>query len=158
MIRRAKKSEFEVLTNLSFASKRYWGYPESYFEIWSCELTVSRDYIEQNDVFVHEDDGSITAYYSIVQLLGDIQCSGVTLKQGFWLDHMFVEPNNIGKGIGTQLFQHLQQRCSSRGITKLGILADPNAQGFYEKLGCIYQKEYPSTIKDRTTPYLVLQL
>jgi len=158
MIRRAKKTESEVLTKLSFASKRYWGYPESYFKVWSRELIISRDYIEQNDVFVYGDDGSITAYYSIVELVDNVEFSGVILDKGFWLEHMFVRPENIGEGIGTQLFKHLQQQCLERGISKLRILADSNAKGFYDKMGCTYQQEYPSTIENRTTPYLVLEL
>jgi ADP-ribosylglycohydrolase len=27
----------------------------------------------------------------------------------------------------------------------VGILADPNSRGFYEKMGCTYVREYPST-------------
>ena len=61
MIRQAKRSESELLTELSFASKHYWGYPETYFKIWASELTISSDYIDQNDVFVYEDDGYIAA-------------------------------------------------------------------------------------------------
>lgn len=158
MIRQAKRSEAEVLTQLSFASKRYWGYPEAYFKVWASELTISADYIDQNDVVVYEYDGCITAYYSIVQLPGDIEVSGVIIKKGFWLEHMFVKPESIGRGIGTRLFHHLHQRCPVEGIVELGVLADPNAKGFYEKMGCAYQKEHPSTIENRSTPYLVLHI
>ncbi|RJQ84641.1 MAG: GNAT family N-acetyltransferase [Desulfobacteraceae bacterium] len=59
----------------------------------------------------------------------------------------------MGQGIGTKLFDHLRQRCIAKGIKELGILADPNARGFYEKMGCRYQGEHPSTIMNRTTPF-----
>lgn len=38
------------------------------------------------------------------------------------------------------------------------ILSDPNARKFYEKMGCKYQKEYPSTITNRTTSWLVFKI
>jgi hypothetical protein len=40
----------------------------------------------------------------------------------------------------------------------LGILADPNSRGFYEKMSCRYVEEYPSIIKGRTTPFLQLKV
>ena len=158
MIRQAKIQEAEILTKISFDSKEYWGYPIEFYEIWSNELTISSDYIENNDVFVFENDGTIVGYYSIVELKDDIQVSGIRISKGYWLEHMFVEPLSIGKGIGKKLFTHLQKRCGSRGINKLGILADPNSRSFYEKMGCEYKREYPSTIKNRTTPYLQLNI
>jgi len=71
---------------------------------------------------------------------------------------MFIVVDRIGKGIGTKLFSHVRENCDSRGISELGILSDPNARGFYEKMGCEYIQEYPSTIKNRTTPYLKLKI
>ncbi|MBA3028704.1 MAG: hypothetical protein FP816_07830 [Desulfobacteraceae bacterium] len=64
MIRPAHTDEAEILTQISFASKGYWKYPENYFEIWKNELTISSDYIEKNDVFVFEVDGATIGYYS----------------------------------------------------------------------------------------------
>ena len=158
MIRRAKIQEAEILAKISFESKGYWNYPREFFDIWSKELTISSDYIQNNDVFVFENDGKIIGYYSIVELKNDIVISGITINKGFWLEHMFIEPSSIGEGIGTKMFEHLRQRCASRGVDELGILADPNSRGFYEKMGCEYKMEYPSTIKNRTTPFLLLKL
>lgn len=158
MIRRAKIQDAEILTQISFNSKGYWGYPKEFYDIWSNELTISTDYIQKNDVFVFENEGVIIGYYSIVELKDDIELYSVRISKGFWLEHMFVEPPSIGKGIGTKMFDHLLKRCRSRGINELGILADPNSRGFYEKMGCEYKREYPSTIKNRTTPYLQLKI
>lgn len=159
MIRQAKISDAEFLTKLSFESKGYWGYPEAFFKVWSSELTITPGYITENDVVLYEIDGFIVGYYSIIELNKDIEVSSdVIISKGFWLEHMFIEPKNIGKGIGRNLFHYLRQRCSAKKITELGILSDPNACGFYENMGCAYVGEYPSTIKNRTTPHLVLKL
>jgi hypothetical protein len=56
------------------------------------------------------------------------------------------------------MFDHLRKMSCGRGIKELGILADPNSRGFYEKMGCEYKREYPSTVKNRTTPYLQLKI
>lgn len=158
MIRPAKKEEAEILTKISFKSKGYWNYPQEYFDIWNNELTISPDYIEKNEVYVYELGGAVVGYYSFVELLEDIEISGIMIKKGFWLEHMFIEPENIGNGIGTKMFDHLRKRCLFKDVNELGILADPNSRGFYEKMGCIFNRDYPSTIKNRTTPYLKLEI
>jgi GNAT superfamily N-acetyltransferase len=156
MIRPARRGEAAVLTNLSFESKGFWRYPPAYFEIWKNELTISADYIKMNEVHVYETGRTVAGYYAIVELPEGIEISGIRLPKGFWLEHMFIDPRHIGKGIGSNLFRHLRSRCEDMGIAELGILADPNARGFYEKMGCRYVGEFPSTIKNRTTPYLIL--
>lgn len=158
MIREAKIHEAQILTKISFGSKGYWKYPKEFFEIWSDELTIRPDYIKNNDVFVFEDDGKVVGYYSIVEVKNDVEISGITVSKGFWLEHMFIEPQSIGKGIGTLMFEHMRRKCASRGIYELSILADPNSRGFYEKMGCKYKAEYPSTIKNRSTPYFQLKI
>lgn len=157
MIRSAKHNEAQTLTGISFAAKGYWRYPQEYFEIWEKELTISSDYIDKNDVFVYEADGNIAGFYSIIELTEGIEVSGIKIDKGFWLEHMFIEPVYIRKGIGSEMFHHLSSWCKTCGIRKLGILVDPNSKGFYEKMGCEYVKEYPSSIKNRTTPYYVFR-
>ena len=97
MIRHAKKSQAEILTKISFKSKGYWGYPRKYFDRWSDKLTITSDYIRKNDVFVfeNENNGETIGYYSIVELEDDIEVSGIKINKGFWLEHMFIEPEFI---------------------------------------------------------------
>jgi GNAT superfamily N-acetyltransferase len=154
MIRRARTDEHHILTSLSFYSKRYWQYPESYYQIWKNELTITPGYIRIHEVYVYEKQQQILAYYSLVRLTETLVTSGVRLDAGVWLEHMFVLPENIGHGIGRALFHHCRDLLAARDIHCLKILADPHARGFYEKMGCRIIDEYPSTIEGRTTPYL----
>lgn len=158
MIRPAKREEADILTKISFSSKRYWQYPEEYYRIWESELTITAAYIDHNDVWVYETTHGILAYYSLVVLEKEITVGGIVIGGGHWLEHMFTLPSHIGFGVGTELFAHLCRNCSRIKVEELNILADPNARGFYEKMGCRYVKEFPSTITGRTTPYLVLSL
>ena len=158
MIRPAKINEFKTLTAISFSSKAYWKYPAEYFDIWENELTITPKYIEANTIYVYEINGKIYGYYSIIELEENLEVSTVIIHKGFWLEHMFLLPEYIGQGIGTKMFSHIREICLSKGIHELGILADPNSKGFYEKMGCQYQDEFPSTIPDRTTPWFMLKV
>jgi maltose O-acetyltransferase len=158
MIRQAKINEFKILTTISFSSKAYWKYPAKYFDIWNDELTITPKYIETNTVYVYEIKNKILGYYSIVELKENLKVSKTIIHKGFWLEHMFLLPGYIGRGIGTKMFTHIREICLLKGILKLGILADPNAKGFYEKMGCQYLDEFPSTIPNRTTPWLELRI
>lgn len=153
-IRKALDGDQETLTELSFVSKRYWQYPEHYYTAWQSELTITRSYLEQNSVYLIENQAVIVGYYSIVQLEKSLVLQGQTLSRGYWLDHMFVLPEHIGTGIGRKLFAHLCRMCKTKKIMGIKLLADPHAKGFYEKMGCVYVKECPSTIAGRTTPLL----
>ncbi|MCL6591969.1 MAG: hypothetical protein K6U80_18720 [Firmicutes bacterium] len=62
-IRKAFMEESATLTDISFASKRFWNYPEEYFEVWKDELTITPEYIQKNDVNVAEFNGEVLGYY-----------------------------------------------------------------------------------------------
>lgn len=154
MIRRADCKEHHILTEISFASKNYWNYPEEFLQIWQEELTITKKYILQNEVVVIENGQSILGYYSLAHLKSALHFSNFTIEAGHWMEHLFIQPSFIGKGLGKKLFEHCLKLCRSKNISKLKILADPNAKGFYLKLGCNYIKDCPSSIEGRTTPYL----
>ncbi len=158
MIRQAVEKDAEILTRISFASKGYWDYPESFFEIWKNELTITPAYISTNAVYAAEIGGTVIGYYALVELADDIEVSGICIDKGFWLEHMFITPAYIRQGIGRTMMAHMRAMCIRNGIQRVKILSDPNARGFYEKSGCRYIREYPSTIKDRTTPMLVFDI
>ena len=149
-IRKAKPEEHEMLTQISFAAKRYWDYPQEYFDIWKDELTISEDYIKNNTVFVVEASGEPAAYYSIVEVKQEFIVGRTKVEKGFWLEHMFVLPKHIGGGIGRAMYAHMKGFCKDNGIAQLRIFADPNAKGFYEKMGAVYIEERPSSIEGRT--------
>jgi GNAT superfamily N-acetyltransferase len=105
-------------------------------------------------VYVYENNNKILGYYSIVEIKDTLEVSGIVMHKGLWLEHMFLSPKNIGKGLGSEMFTHICETCLLKGTYEVGILADPNTKGFYEKMCCEYQKEFPSTIPNRTTPWL----
>ena len=151
-IRKAKPSDCTVLTELTFQSKAVWNYPEEYLEVWRDELTITEGDIQSKDVFVAEEDGVILGYYSIAENPEDMTIGEVFVKKGLWLEHLFVTPERIGRGIGTRLYEHALETCRRKGVQSLNIFADPNSKGFYDKLGARYVGESPSNILGRTVP------
>jgi len=51
------------------------------------------------------------------------------------LEHMWIKPEYIGTGVGRALFLHLKERAVNLGLPALEISSDPNAEGFYQRLG-----------------------
>ena len=149
-IRRALPTDALFLTSISFGAKRYWNYPEEYYEIWHDELTITKDYIEQNIVYVAQKKDTIIGYFSIVEVSQEYWNGDVFIRAGYWLDHMYIRPAYIRNGIGTELMEYAEDYCRENGIEMLYILSDPLANGFYEKMGADYIKECPSSIKNRT--------
>lgn len=153
-IRKAGESDAGELTRISFASKRYWKYPEHYFETWRDELTISGEYIRENTVFVIEEGGGIAGFYSLLNLENDLRVNEIKMEKGVWLDHLFISPEYIGKGLGSHLMEHVRTWCISKERRVLKIMADPNSVGFYKKLGVDYIRDIPSSIPGRTLPYM----
>ncbi|MDQ7096703.1 GNAT family N-acetyltransferase [Desulfosporosinus sp. PR] len=157
-IRQAKPAESAVLTSLSFASKRYWNYPEAYFAVWEKELTIAPEYIHNNIVYVAEIKGNISGYLSIVEVKEDFWAGSVFVRKGLWLEHIFILPELIGKGIGSHLMAFALDICRKRAIDRLLIFSDPNAKGFYDKLGARFIEDSPSSIEGRTVLLYELEL
>jgi len=158
LIREALPEESKILTDISFAAKRYWNYPEEFFEIWKDELTITPRYIKENVVFVAEQKGEIAGYFSLVEVKKDFWAGKVFVKAGLWLEHIFILPKFIGKRIGSELIDYAKKICRKSGVRMLYIFSDPYAKGFYDKIGARYIQESPSSIAGRTVSLFELDI
>ncbi len=158
LIRPASSSDAEILTEISFESKRFWGYPDDYFNIWKDELTITPQYIEKNKVFIAEDNYDIAGFASVANLKQDLCFKNFVVKEGSWLDHIFIRPKHIKKGIGTKLMESVFEYCRNNNIKKLSVFSDPYAKGFYQKHGARYIGESPSSIDGRTVPIFEMDI
>jgi len=125
-IRRATPEEAVTLTNIALAAKRHWGYPEHWIKHWEADLTIAPEFIEGNEVYVAESDGEARGFYALT--VSDSKAE---------LEHMWVLPDYIGTGIGKELFLDAMSRASELRVREIGITADPNAAGFYERMGAL---------------------
>jgi N-acetylglutamate synthase-like GNAT family acetyltransferase len=148
MIRRATTDDTATLTNIAHDAKRYWGYPDHWIEHWRDELTISNDFVNANDVYVSVNDDEVRGFYALVVRNDKAE-----------LEHLWVAPKHIGTGVGKELFLHAMQRAGSRDVSEVQISSDPNAEGFYQKMGAHRIGEIQADMDDkpRTVPRLAVK-
>lgn len=127
------------MTQIALDAKRYWGYPEHWIQHWQANLTISSDFIINNQVYVAEREGETIGFYALV-----------AKDQRAELEHMWVAPEHIGTGVGKELFIHAMQTAAGDNISTVEISADPNAQGFYQRMGARRIGEVSSEIDGQT--------
>ncbi len=143
---RAIALDAKRLTQITLASKAYWGYSENWMNAWSRILKIEPEYILQNEVYKMHAKDEIAGWYALV----------VQPPTGF-LDHLWILPEYIGKGLGRTLFMHALEKARAHAIKRLEIESDPHAVGFYTKMGAQYVR---NTISDmgRVLPVLAIDL
>jgi GNAT superfamily N-acetyltransferase len=123
-IRPALSKEASLLTDIALAAKRHWNYPERWIELWTPLLTITPQFISAAEVWAAVLDEEIAGFYALIS-------SGERAA----LEHFWILPRFMGRGVGRGLFEHALMRCREMGCQILEIESDPNAQGFYEKMG-----------------------
>ncbi len=146
-IRSAKKHEATQLTSIAIESKKYWNYPDHWFKLWGRMFEITPNFLERNSVWVALDEETTLGFVAI-------SISGHSAE----LEHMWVLPNYINKGIGRKLLLHAIDFCRKHDISRLRIESDPNARGFYEKLGARQIGEVKSKPSPRTLPVLLIHI
>jgi N-acetylglutamate synthase-like GNAT family acetyltransferase len=71
---------------------------------------------------------------------------------------MWVAPAYIGSGVGKELFIHAMQNAAGSNLQEVTISSDPNAEGFYRKMGAHRVGETVSEIdgQSRALPRLTI--
>jgi GNAT superfamily N-acetyltransferase len=126
MIRPAAGTEATTLTQIALDAKRHWGYPEHWINHWEADLTVSPEFIANNHVYVSELDGEIQGFYALCMSESNAE-----------LEHLWVMPRFIGTGIGKELFLDAMDRAAAMNAGSVELSADPNAAGFYQRMGAM---------------------
>ena len=123
-IRRACAEDADALTEIAFAAKRHWGYPESWIRRWQDALTVLPQYVIQHPTFVAVLDGEFVGFCAVQMEAGEAS-----------LDHLWVLPSFMGRGVGRALFQHAEKIARESGAMRMKIIGDPHAERFYSRMG-----------------------
>jgi GNAT superfamily N-acetyltransferase len=147
-IRRARPDEADALTRLAVRAKAHWGYDAEFMAQVLDAMTLAAADVEAHEVWVLEDAaGRVAGFHRVIP--GDPA----------ELEDMWVEPDAMGNGHGRSLFEHAVVIARSTGATALELDADPNAVGFYERMGMKRIGETASTlIPGRALPRMRLVL
>ena len=132
-IRTAKAGEEPRLREIAVAAKAHWGYPAALVDGWAAtELTAEA--LGGKQVYVAEVEGRATGWASLV---GEAEVCV--------LDDLWVDPEWMGQGIGTALFEHVAAEARAGGAARMEWEAEPNASGFYARMGGRYVRDSKPT-------------
>jgi GNAT superfamily N-acetyltransferase len=139
-LRPAQPGDCRALTDVAHAAKRVWGYPERWIQLWSPLLTITPDLLDRGSVIVAEvlgRDASREVVGFAAVILDGARAS---------LDHLWVHPHAMRRGIGSALFDAAADTARRAGARFLLVESDPHAEEFYTRMGAIRIGEVYSTI------------
>jgi len=125
LIRAASAADLEVLSSIARRSKAHWGYPGEWLAEWRPQLTVTAADLAEQEIFVACADEEPVGFYGL--LLGEVAS----------LEHLWVDPVAMGRGVGRELLRHGVRAARERGYASLQIDSDPHAEAFYRRLGAV---------------------
>lgn len=124
--RPADPSELEQINAFIRKSKSYWGYTEAFLdafmEKWRVKLKGA--FLENELIFLEQDKQPVGLFA--------FKINEQDLPE---LDLFFIDFNRIGQGIGKAMWQQVLNFAKKRGWEKFLLISDPNAEGFYIKMG-----------------------
>ncbi|MGZ6442239.1 MAG: GNAT family N-acetyltransferase [Pseudobdellovibrionaceae bacterium] len=140
-IRRALGHEHTEISDLVMRSKSFWPYPPDYLSKCIDALRIDEPYIIKWPVYIGEVDGAKAGIFAL-KIIG-------TENR---LDHLWVDPPFIGKGIGKNIFLRAIVEAKKMGWNGFRLAADPYALEFYLRLG----GNQIGTVQSRIKPDLFL--
>jgi GNAT superfamily N-acetyltransferase len=146
-VRRAAAGDERRLREITIASKGHWGYDPERVRAWVDGLDLPSRIASSRELHVAEADGDVVSWAELLP-----PADGVCV-----LDHLWVDPPWIGRGIGTRLLEVAAERARGLGATLLKIESEPNAVGFYTVLGARHVRDETSSW-GRPLPVLELAL
>ena len=151
-LRSAIPDDAERLTVLARDAKAHWGYPNAWLDVWRDALTITPDYIHAHTVLV----ASLESEPELV--LG--MCALEDHGDHWQLAHLWVDPRAHGLGMGRALVRRaLAIAGRRRPGSVVRVESDPNAAGFYRKLGARNVGSVPAPMDGdpaRTLPIFAL--
>jgi ribosomal protein S18 acetylase RimI-like enzyme len=148
-IYRAKPEHAGELSQIALAAKAHWGYPQRWLEIWRPQLTFHPQYFEENEGWVAYVDETLVGFYTLQEK-----------NETAFIENLWVSPEHMGKGVGKALFLHAVELSREHGNTTLQLEADPNAVGFYKRMGMsqIGEVQYELEGQPRSLPIMEMKL
>lgn len=139
------------MTRIALDAKRFWGYPESWIEEWTPILTFTVDRVVSGHFWGAFQGPTLVGF---AELIAPDEHGTATLE------NMWIEPASHGRGLGRQCFLALRRRALDLDGRRLEVLSDPNAVGFYRRLGFEAEGEHHSTVQGhpRVLPVLAMAL
>jgi GNAT superfamily N-acetyltransferase len=109
------------LREIARAAKGHWGYDPQLVAAWAASI----EFPPEEQLIVAERG------WAAVVPRGEVA----------WLDDLWIEPAAMGQGLGRELFERAAAIGRKAGCVRMEWEAEPNALGFYERLGAVYVRD-----------------
>ena len=130
LIRAGHERDFERLREIAIDAKAHWGYDRGLVEDWATRGDFEPESLRARLVYVAEAGGEAIGWAALIPR-----------DEVGWLEDLWVEPSWIGRGVGRLLFEHVAEQARELGARRLEWEAEPNATGFYERMGGTYVRD-----------------
>lgn len=147
-LRPARPDEAVALTKLALRAKRHWGYDDAFMAAALADMQIAPELIARGVAVVAEREGERVGFYVLSE-----ESEGPTLRD------LWVEPAAIGTGVGAILWQHMLVSAREKDFRIVRIVSEPNAAGFYAKMGARRAGETEScVVKGRMLPVFEVEI
>lgn len=147
-IRRGLASEAQTLTAIAKKAKASWRYTQSQLDAWRETLTIQPGHIGSSFTYVVEVESEVAGFYSLRN------------SEGTWiLDHLWVLPKCMRRGLGRALLSHARSLAARDGAAYIAVDSEPYAEPFYlacgaQRVGAVAAPVEGEPLRER--PQLVL--
>lgn len=145
--RRSARESHEQLREIAIAAKAHWGYPRERVVEWASKGDFSAETLGRLEIWVAEAGRDIAGWASLAA--GDEVAS---------LEDLWVDPRWMRQGVGSALFAAAADDARRRGAVRLEWEAEPNAIGFYRRMGGRYVRDSPTTEWGRVLAIMGVEL
>lgn len=145
--RNATASDLQTINSLIRESKGFWGYPDSFLDDFMMRWGIKEAYIYTNEIRLFEKEGKLIGLYAFK----------INDSNAPELDLFFVRHNQIGEGIGKVMWQHALDHALKHNWIEFKIIADPNAEPFYVRMGATTIGKFES-FPGRFVPVMKMKL
>jgi GNAT superfamily N-acetyltransferase len=134
MIRDAWAAEQRALSELQRRASLHWDAYREQLLAHPDAVELPLDQIEAGLVRVAERGADVVGFAVLLEP-----------EQGACeLDGLFVEPTHMGAGVGRSLVEDAIEIARERGAKVIEVIANPEAVGFYERVGFTGGEEVPT--------------
>ncbi len=142
VIKKVRPDNTTILNNIMARSLAMWGYTPQQIEKAAEVLKITEEFLDKSVCYVAKIDDLIKGFF----------CIAPNRSEALSEAKFYIEPDSIRLGLGTKLWNKVIHELRTEEVRCFKFLIDPNAQGFYEKLGAIRIGEQ---LSDVTEGYMI---
>jgi len=118
------ESDLSSVKKLAIESEAYWGFSEAHMIAFKEKYGVSLELIYSSIGYVLVMDERIIGFYMIVDH-----------SEYMELELCYVRKDEIGKGYGRMIWDHMGKICRANGIERVVLICSDVVKGYYESMG-----------------------